>query len=213
MKDLYISHTIRFPLFLHVAGFVFWVELGKQSCQVTVVSTLLYRAFRECFVSSFSLFMRSLFRSFVSASRWSKRGPGISSSVSEGSVRGDETMEGRSMCLLWIRNISSVPLERLVLPATIAVTSADSTKYDLASRTGGKVVTYVPTNHVYIHCTMPSGYITVATAYGTEVRWPRWCVLRAFSVDHVQGAISVLPEYTHEYLLVHSSRQIASCCA
>jgi Cys-rich protein (TIGR01571 family) len=56
---MYLSHAIRvvFPYFLHVAGFVFWVELGKKSCPVTVVSTVIFRAFRGalCFLFSHSL--------------------------------------------------------------------------------------------------------------------------------------------------------------
>jgi hypothetical protein len=121
-------------------------------------------------------------------------------------------MEGRSISLLWTRDLSSIPLERSVLPGTFTFTGVDSFKYDLASRTGGKVVTHVPTHHVSIYCNMPGGYITVATAIGAEVRWSRWGVLRAFPVDNLQGAIFILPEYTYEYLLVHYSREIASRC-
>ena len=79
-------------------------------------------------------------------------------------------MEGRSISLLWTRDLSSIPLERSVLPGTFTFTGVDSFKYDLASRTGGKVVTYVPTNHFSVYYNMPGRCITVATDFGNQTR-------------------------------------------
>jgi hypothetical protein len=77
-------------------------------------------------------------------------------------------MEGRSVCLLSIWDLASYPLERLVLPAAFTLTGADPIKYDLASRTGGKVVPYVPTDHFSVYCNMPGGCIAVATDFGVQ---------------------------------------------
>jgi hypothetical protein len=79
-------------------------------------------------------------------------------------------MEGRSVCLLSIWDLASYPLERLVLPTAFTLTGADSITYDLASRTGGKVVTYVPTNHFSVYYNMPGRCITVATDFGNQTR-------------------------------------------